>query len=189
MVEVKLNSLIKDEISRIANVYGIEAQSLEDFAHFVVENHKKKDPKPKVAKVVKAKPLTLTQLKKSIYEYFKVSDTKELKESETFQMATSAMGKVDLSKKDGWEKLYRKLVGVLPNEENEKGYGCINGIDIFKYDMPWKVFALDSTSSTDEDVKSAYRELSKIYHPDKPEGDAQVFDRLTTFYKSLTEKF
>jgi hypothetical protein len=25
------------------------------------------------------------------------------------------------------------LIDILPEEQNQEGYGCINGIDIFKY--------------------------------------------------------
>jgi hypothetical protein len=193
MPQITLNKLIQDEISRLAELNTVSTSTLEEFAHFVVANHKKKDPKPKklpAPKQPKLKKLTLTQIKEAIYQHFGVNDTNSLKKSDSFQMATSSLEKVDLSKKDGWEIVYRKVIGILPGEDQEEGYGCINGISIFKYDLPWKVFNLDSQKASDEDVKSAYRELSRIYHPDNSEtGDARIFDRLTTFYKSLTYKF
>jgi len=192
MSKITLNQLVQDEISRLAKVQGLDTATLRAFAQFVVENHKK-DSKPKPPKVVKpekVKPLTLAQLKKAIFGYFAVKDVKELKKSGSFAMATSGMEKLDFSKKDGWEKLYRKFIGVLPGEENETGYGCINGINIFKYDLVWKAFGLDPETATSEDIKSAYRELSKVYHPDIPNtGDAQVFARLNVFYKSLNQRF
>jgi hypothetical protein len=185
---IVLNSYLKDEIVRLAEMHGISASALEEFSHFVIENYKKKEPK--APKVSKAKPLSLPQLKAAVFEHFDVTTVKELKASSNFQMATSGMEKLDLSKKTGWETLYRKFVGILPEEKGEVGYGCINGINIFKYDMPWNAFGLEPQTSNTEDVKSAYRNLSKIYHPDIPDtGDAEIFDRLTTFYKSLTEKF
>lgn len=139
---------------------------------------------------VNLKPLTVKQIKQKIYDHFSVKDTKELKKSGAFQLATSGLGKINLSTKDDWEKLYRKLIGILPGEENEQGYGCVNGINIFKYDMPWKAFGLDPKVHSEKDVKAAYRELSKLYHSDnKKTGDAAVFNRLNIFYKSLTEKF
>ncbi len=98
------------------------------------------------------------------------------------------MDGLDLSKRESWESLYRKLIGVLPDEEDDQGYGCINGINIFKYDLPWRVFGLNPKTATTEDIKSAYHKLSSIYHPDKG-GDAEIFSRLNVFYKSLTEKF
>lgn len=193
MPKITLNQLIKNEVARIAEVQGLDTTTLEEFAQFIIEHHKKKDPKPKQTKnvkPVKVKPLTLTQLKQAAFAYFDVKDVKELKKSGSFAMATSGMGKLDFSKKDGWEKLYRKFIGVLPEEENETGYGCVNGINIFKYDLVWKAFGLDSQTATSEDIKSAYRKLSQVYHPDIPNtGDADVFARLNVFYKSLTERF
>ena len=193
MPKVTLNQLIQNEIARVAEVQGTDTAALEEFAQFIIENHKKKDSKPKPSKVVKpikVKPLTSTQLKQAIFAYFDVKDVKELKKSGSFEMATSGIGKLDFSKKDGWEKLYRKFIGVLPEEENETGYGCVNGINIFKYDLVWKAFGLDSQTATSEDIKSAYRELSKVYHPDIPNtGDAEVFARLNVFYKSLNQRF
>ena len=89
--------------------------------------------------------------------------------------------------KEGWEKLYRKFIGILPGEENQQGYGCINGINIFNYFKPWQVFDLDPQNATNKDIKNAYHRLSKIYHPDVPEtGDAAIFDCLTIMYKSIS---
>jgi len=102
-------------------------------------------------------------------------------------MATDGMDTLNLSVKDGWEKLYRKFVGILPGEENQQGYGCINGINVFNYFKPWQVFDLDPQTATTQDIKNAYYRLSKIYHPDVPEtGDAAIFDSLSVMYKSIS---
>ena len=182
MPQTILNKLIQDEIALLARNHEISADVLKRFADFTIANFKKKDPK--------IKPLTGKQLKEAICKHFDVKDAKELKKSSSFQLATSSMENLDLRKNAGWEMLYRKFIDVLPNEANEEGYGCINGINIFKYDMPWQAFGLDPKTSTTEDIKSAYYQLSKIYHPDKSSmGNAEIFDRLTVFYKSLTHKF
>ncbi len=174
--EPQITSRIEVEIKKLAAKHGYDESILSQFALLVLS------PEPK--------ELTLPELKKAIYNYFNVKNTTELKKSNAFQLATSGLGKLDLGKKAGWLAIYRKVVDVVPTEEYETGYGCINGINIFKYDKPWKTFGLDPKTSSTEDVKQAYRELSKIYHPDNREtGDATVFDRLTVFYKSLTEKF
>ena len=179
MPQTNLNKFIQDEIALLAKTHGISADVLKEFADFTIENYKKK-----------LKKLTNKQLKETIYMHFNVKDTKELKKSSGFQLATSSMGKLDLGKNAGWEMLYRKFIDVLPNESNEEGHGCINGINIFKYDMPWRAFGLDPKTSTTEDIKSAYHQLIRIYHPDNSlTGDAEIFDRLTVFYKSLTHKF
>jgi hypothetical protein len=186
VTEKPLNSWVQREISRLSEIHGLEKSHFEAFAKFIIENHKKPEPKPPKP----PKPLNLPQLKAAVYKHFGVADTKALKLSGTFQLATSSIKNLDLSKRPGWETLYRKLIGVLPNEVNEQGYGCVNGINIFKYDMPWKAFGLDSQTATSAQIKAAYHALSRIYHPDNQEtGDAQIFDRLTIFYKGLTETF
>ncbi|MDG2617433.1 DnaJ domain-containing protein [Thermoleptolyngbya sichuanensis XZ-Cy5] len=186
----KITARIESEIQRLSCEHGYSDSVLREFALFVLAKESAKSKSAAKPKPPKVKKLTVTQVKQAIYDHFGVKDTKELKKSGAFQLATSSMGNISLSKKDGWEQLYRKLIGILPGEENESGYGCVNGINIFKYDMPWKAFGLDPKVNSTEDVKAAYRDLSKIYHPDNSEtGNAEIFDRLTMFYKSLTEKF
>lgn len=188
-----LNALILAEISRIERENQIDQAILNDFAQFVIANHRKKDPATKVVTTKpaqKIKPLTLPQLKAAVYGYFGVSNTTDLKKSGSFQNATDGMGALNLARKDGWELIYRKLIGILPDEENETGYGCINGINIFKYFRPWQVFGLDRQTAKKEDVQLAYRNLSKLYHPDVQEtGDAAIFDRLNSMYQSLLDGF
>ena len=138
------------------------------------------DPTPK---------LTKEELKQSIYKRFNVKDTEALKKSNSFKMASSSLKDLNYRKTDTWERLYRKFIGVLPYEVNKQEYGTINGINIFTYNRPWQVFGLDPEIATTQDVKNSYRKLSKIYHPDIPNtGDANIFNRLTIFYESLTEK-
>lgn len=175
----KPTAVMEAEIQRLVASHGYDAEILASFASFILNP-------PKVPKV---KPLSLPQLKKVVLERFQVENLTALKKSANFQMATSGLGKLEFSKKEGWETIYRKLIGILPGEDSQTGDGCINGINIFKYDMPWKAFGLDPKTSTTDDVKTAYRQLCQIYHPDRPTGNSSVFDRLTTFYKSLTETF
>jgi hypothetical protein len=180
----QINSFIQNEITRITELSSVDRSVLEEFALFVIDNHKKKEP---VVKPLKVKPLPLAQIKSAIYQYFSVKNTTELKKSGAFNMAIDGMNDLNLTVKDGWEKLYRNLIGILPNEENQQGDGCINGINIFNYFKPWRVFDLDAKVATPQDIKNAYYQLSKIYHPDVPStGDAAIFDRLTTMYKSIS---
>ena len=179
MPQTKLNRLIQDEISQISEKRNIDTHLLEEFAVFVIDNYRKKDKAKK--------SLSLTQLKKAVYKYFKVNNTTELKQSSSFKMATDGLENLNLRLKSDWEKLYREFVGILPKEENQQGYGCINGINIFDYFKPWQVFGLDPKKATQNDIKKAYRQFSKRYHPDVPDtGDAKVFDRINTMYKSIT---
>lgn len=172
-----LNKLIKAEIERISTQPQVDTLALESFAQFVIAKYKLKDPKPK--------KLTLAELKSAVYKYFKVTSTAALKKSGEFKMATDGM-EVNLSNRSGWETLYRTFIGILPEEDGETGEDCLNGINIFKYALPWRTFGLDPKTATTDDVRKAYRQLSKIYHPDtgKP-GNAAIFERLTIFYKSL----
>jgi len=71
------------------------------------------------------------------------------------------MDELDLSLKATWEKLYRKFVGVLPGEENQQGYGCINGVNIFDYFNPWQAFGLDPEAATAEDIKGHLEKWGK----------------------------
>jgi hypothetical protein len=181
---VHLNTYLRNEIAQLADMHGVKTSVFEEFTHFVIKNYKKKEP---IAKPLKVKPLTLAQIKSEIYQHFSVKNTTELKKSGAFKMATDGMDALNLSVKDGWEILYRKFIGILPGEENQKGYGCINGINVFNYFKPWQVFDLDPQTATNQDIKNAYHRLSKIYHPDVPEtGDAKIFNCLIIMYKSIS---
>ncbi len=189
MSQTTINKLVRDEISRITEIYSVDTGVLEEFAYFVINNYKKKDKvSPKDSgKKKKVKSLTLAELKEAVYKYFKVSNTTALKRSGSFKDATDGMDDLNLAVKKTWERLYRKFVGILPGEENQRGYGCINGINIFDYFKPWQVFGLDPKAAKPEDIKKAYRELSKVYHPDVPStGDAEVFDRINIMYQSIS---
>jgi flagellar basal body-associated protein FliL len=183
---VQINSYIQDEITTLVKLHGVDRSVLEAFALFVVDNHKKKE---KVVKPLKVKPLPLAQIKAAVYQYFSVKNTTELKKSGAFNMAIDGMDNLNLTVKSGWEQLYRKFAGILPEEENQQGYGCINGLNIFNYFKPWRIFGLDAKVANTQDIKNAYYALSKIYHPDvTTTGDAAIFDRLTTMYKSISTK-
>ena len=72
------------------------------------------------------KSLTLPQLKQSLYEHFQVANTDQLKKSDRFKMATDGMDKLDFSKKETWEMLYRKWIDILPDEVNQEGLSLIH---------------------------------------------------------------
>jgi hypothetical protein len=180
-----LNSFIRAEISRILSLKEIDQESLEGFAQFVIANHKKKEPKP-----AKLKPLKAAEVKAAIFDYFGVGEKRTvatLRKSSRFQMETEGMDLPSLANAEGWKALYREFVGYLPGEEFQSGYGCINGVNIFQYFKPWRVFGLDPAVATHEDKKNAYYELSKLYHPDNKEtGDARIFDLIKNMYASIS---
>ena len=51
--------------------------------------------------------------------------------------------------------------------------------------MNWYDVLLIEPECSVNDIKNAYRELVKIYHPDKPEGDAEMFKLITHAYSVL----
>ena len=130
--------------------------------------------------------MKIHELKLPVYTYFSVNNTAELKNSELYKGLTEHMGKLPLNRRDSWESLYRKFVGVLPDEIDEEGKYCINGIHIFKYFRPWQVFNLNSSTATQSDIRAAYHTLAQKYHPDSSEGDTEVFNRINQMYRSLT---
>lgn len=181
----RLNSLIRVEISRILSLQEVNQDNLESFAQFVIANYKKKEPKP-----AKPKPLKVAEIKAAVFDYFGVEEKRTvtaLRKNSRFQMETEGMDLPSLSSADGWKTLYREFVGYLPGEEFQSGYGCINGVNVFQYFKPWRVFGLDPATATQDDKKTAYYELSKRYHPDNQEtGDARIFDLIKNMYVSIS---
>ncbi len=181
MASSVLSREVQDEIARIAKNGQVDVPCLERLAYLVLETSKKGD---------REKALGIGELKQGVYRRFNVENTDELKNSGRFKMATDGMGKFDFRLKSTWEMLYRRFVGVLPNERHQQGYGCINGVNVFDYFKPWQVFGLDPKASTKEDIKAAYRRLSKIYHPDNPNtGDREIFERIGLMYRSIVIVF
>ncbi len=179
-----LNEIICQEIERISDETKIESSLLREFANFVILNQKRKITKKTKSK----KPLSMVAIKKAVLDYFQVNDTKDLQKSSEFKLAAENMN-LNFRQKQSWETLYREFVGILPEEQGEQGIDCINGINIFKYFRPWQVFGINPKTATEKEIKSAYRELSKKYHPDNSlTGDARIFDRINVMYKSILPK-
>jgi len=177
MAKKSISPAIFNKIQQLSETEGIDAQILEDFALFVLGN--RRASKPKV--------LSMGELKGAVFAHFEVSSTKDMRKSGAYRMATDGMDKLNLRLKESWEQLYRQFVGILPGEDSQVGEACINGVDIFKYFKPWTVFGLDAKTSSEQDIKQAYRQLSKRYHPDnKDSGNARIFDRINLMYRSIT---
>ena len=134
-------------------------------------------------KTQKAKPLSMAKAKTAVLDKFECKSVTELRRNKTFLMAFSGE-KVNLKSADDWRNQYRKWVGVPADERNKTGPHCINGIDVFENFRPWHVFGLSAESSTPEDVKTSFRQLAKVHHPDVG-GDALVFERIQKMRDSL----
>lgn len=178
MLPSVLPQKVRHEIARIAQNGQIDVPRLEEFAYLVLRSADRE--------ATPANSLNIDELKAAIYRRFQVTNTKELKQSGAFQMATEGIEIPDFRLKSTWEMLYRRFIDILPHERDQQGYGCINGVNIFDYFKPWQVFDLNPKTATKQDIKNAYYRLSKIYHPDNPEtGDRMIFERIDLMYKSL----
>lgn len=51
---------------------------------------------------------------------------------------------------------------------------------------PYFILGVDKTSS-EEDIKKAYRRLAKKYHPDKPDGNEEKFKRVNEAYERIVK--
>jgi DnaJ domain len=179
MVSVAVNQKVHDEITRLVKVKNLDAKMLEEFAHFVIQNSENNTQQS-------ISSLRVSDLKQAIYSRFNVRSTEELKKSGAFRSASIGIDSLNFRSKKTWEILYRKFIGILPGEENQEGYGCINGVNIFAYFKPWQVFALNPKTATKNDIKDAYYRLSKIYHPDNPKtGDRKIFEKIEVMYRSI----
>jgi len=70
------------------------------------------------------------------------------------------------------------LYGFLCAQVNN----ALTALEVFD---PYEILSLSSSSPTVQEIKSAYRNLSKIHHPDKG-GDATLFHRINLAYKALS---
>lgn len=59
----------------------------------------------------------------------------------------------------------------------------ISSLDVFD---PFEILNIESSANITS-IKSAYRNLSKLNHPDKPGGSAEQFQRINLAYKALSD--
>lgn len=51
---------------------------------------------------------------------------------------------------------------------------------------PFRVLGV-SVYSSENEIKSKYRELCKLYHPDSPKGNVEKFEQVQKAYQSIKE--
>ena len=126
---------------------------------------------------------SMQELKDAVISSFECSSYTELKKNSVFQLFVEEHG-LKMTTKAAWLKVYRKFVGLPENERNSIGDTSINGVDVLRNFLPWKVFDLNPKTATAEDIKAAFNKLAKEYHPDHG-GNSTVFERLKTMRDSL----
>ncbi len=136
------------------------------------------------AKPKSPKGPSLAEIKKQVLAHFQCNTLAALKKNHNFQLAMTGET-MAFKSKDDWLKLYRRFIGIPPNERNlASGPTVINGIDVLKHFRPWVVFGLDPKTATADDVRSAFRRLIQQHHPDHG-GDPRVAERLQTMKDSI----
>ncbi|AMA09893.1 J domain-containing protein [Picosynechococcus sp. PCC 73109] len=162
---------VKEKIADIADKYNYDPRVLLEFAEYVNGG--------------KFKPveLSMQQLKNAVVKAFNCKNYQELKKNGNFKLYVKDEN-LKLNLKTSWKKIYREWVDIPESEKNDIGYGCINGINIFKNFRPWEVFELNPQEASAEDIKTAFRKLALKYHPDHG-GDQKIFAKLQHMRDSL----
>lgn len=162
---------VRAQIRDLALNHQYDEQVLLEFAEFV-----------NGAPFPVAEP-SMNDLKQAVIKAFDCKSYDELKKNGNFQLFVSSQ-KLKMNNKDAWLKAYRKFVGLPDSERDAIGDTSINGVDILRNFLPWKVFDLDPQQATAADIKAAFNKLAMKYHPDKG-GNADVFERLKVMRDSL----
>lgn len=126
---------------------------------------------------------SMQELKEAVIVAFDCSSYKELQKNINFKFFVQDHN-LKMTTKEAWLKVYRKFVGLPESERNSIGVTSINGVDVLRNFLPWKVFGLNPKVATAEDIKSAFNKLAKEHHPDHG-GNAEVFEQLKVMRDSL----
>lgn len=162
---------IRERIREISKEYNYNEEVLLSFAEFV-NGQKFKLVEP-----------SMQELKQAVMESFNCSSYQQLKTETSFMLFVQSEG-LRMTTKVAWQRAYRKFVGLPESERDAIGETAINGVDVLRNFLPWKVFALNPKTATAEDIKQAFKELAKKHHPDAG-GRADIFDRLKEMRDSL----
>lgn len=162
---------VRAKIRELTQKYNYDEQILLHFAEFVNGG---------------AFPIvepSLQNLKDAVIAAFECSSYKELQKNASFKLFVQEYS-LKMTTKEAWLKVYRRFVGLPESERNAISESSINGVDVLRNFLPWKVFDLDPKAATVDDIKSAFNKLAKEHHPDHG-GSAEVFEQLKTMRDSL----
>lgn len=111
------------------------------------------------------------------------------KDSVYYQACLEKAGR--MSTKDPWLKTRRRIYFVLICIGWALIAMIVYQISQFDYEManfdPYEILKV-GMDATDKEIKKKYRELSLVYHPDKPTGSEKLFMKLNKAYNALTDK-
>merc|ERR1719346_16547 len=93
--------------------------------------------------------------------------------------------------KDPWKKFRARIAACLLLVGWCLMASVIYQVSQFDYEManfdPYEILQV-SYDATQKEIKKKYREMSLIYHPDKPTGNDKLFMKLTKAYDALTDE-
>lgn len=162
---------VRAKIRELAGQHQYDEQVLLTFAEFVNGG------------AFKPVEPSMQDLKNAVISAFNCSSYAELKKNGSFALFVQDHN-LKMTNKEAWLKVHRKFVGLPNSERDAIGSTSINGVDVLRNFLPWKVFDLDPTQVTADDIKSAFNKLAKEHHPDHG-GNAEVFEKLKTMRDSL----
>ena len=162
---------IRKEIRKISAEYDYDQSVLYKFAEYV-NGGKFKELAP-----------SMNDLKQAVIASFGYKNYQDLKNDSNFGLFV-LNNSLKMNTKEAWLKAHRRFVGLPENEKDSISETSINGVDVLRNFLPWKVFNLDPKTATANDIKRAFNELAKVYHPDYG-GNSEVFNQLKLMRDSL----
>ncbi|MGJ3249163.1 MAG: DnaJ domain-containing protein [Elainellaceae cyanobacterium] len=162
---------VRAKIRELAQDHNYDEQILLRFAEFVNGG------------AFKPVEPSMQDLKDAVIAAFNCSSYQELKKDSSFKLFVQEHH-LKMTNKAAWLKVYRKFVGLPDSERNAIGTTSINGVDVLRNFLPWKVFDLNPKTATTDEIKSAFNKLAKEHHPDHG-GNAEIFEQLKIMRDSL----
>ena len=168
-------------IQTISDQYNCPKQALEELVKLALTP----------SEVAGLSSMSINQIKQKVAISWGKQTYKELKNDKGWQDYHKSSG-LNGSLRKTWETYYREWV-KLPTDEQSlpAGENVVNGIDIFQNFRPWEAFNLDKQTATAEDVRSAFRRLSRRFHPDtaKHHASPEALNKLIEMRDALLISF